>query len=46
MSDLLTVIAAIEWIVVGVLVYRRLRQWNQRLQTLFDDMRKDISYED
>lgn len=46
MSDLLTIIAAVEWIVVGVLAFRELRYWNQRFQALYDDLTKEDSHED
>lgn len=41
MSDLLTIIAAVEWIVVGVLTFHRLRCWNRRFQELYDDLTKE-----
>ena len=41
MSDILTTIAAVEWIVVGCL----LRHWNRRFSELYDELRKEIDHE-
>lgn len=43
MSDLLTTIAAVEWIVVGLLVCHKLRYWNQRCQALYDDLAREFA---
>lgn len=45
MSDILTSIAAIEWIVAGGLVLWRLRHWNRRFSELYDELRKEIDHE-
>ena len=42
MSDILTTIAAVEWIVVGFLW--RLRHWNRRFSELYDELRKEIDH--
>lgn len=42
MSDILTIIAAVEWIVVGCLFLWRLRHWNRRFSELYDELRKEI----
>ena len=39
MSDILTTIAAVEWIVVGCLFLWRLRHWNRRFSELYDELR-------
>lgn len=38
MSDILTIIAAVEWIVVGCLFLWRLRHFSE----LYDELRKEI----
>lgn len=45
MSDILTTIAAVEWIVVGCLFLWRLRHWNRRFSELYDELRKEIDHE-
>lgn len=45
MSDILTTIAAVEWIVVGCLFLWRLRHWNRRFSDLYDELRKEIDRE-
>ena len=45
MSDILTTIAAVEWIVVGCLFLWRLRHWNRRFSELYDELRKEIDRE-
>lgn len=44
MSDILTTIAAVEWIVVGCLFLWRLRHWNRRFSELYDELRKEIDH--
>lgn len=46
MSDLMTIIAAVEWIVIGVLAFRGLKHWNQRFQALYDELTKEDGHED
>ena len=42
MSDILTSIAAVEWIVAGCLFLWRLRYWNHCFSELHDELRKEI----
>lgn len=42
MSDILTTIAAVEWIVAGCLFLWRLRYWNRHFSELYDELRKEI----
>lgn len=42
MSDILTTIAAVEWIVVGCLFLWRLRHWNRRFSELYDEQAKQL----
>lgn len=44
MTDALEIIAAVEWIVLGILVLWKLRHWNKAFQELYDDL-KDGSLE-
>jgi hypothetical protein len=44
MSDILTTIATVEWIVVGCLFLWRLRHWNRRFSELYDELRKEIDH--
>lgn len=45
MSDILTTIAAVEWIAVGGLFLWRLRHWHHRFSELYDELRKEIDRE-
>ena len=45
MSDILTTIAAVEWIVVSCLFLWRLHHWNRRFSELYDELRKEIDHE-
>ena len=45
MSDILTTIAAVEWIIVDCLFLWRLRHWNRRFSELYDELRKEIDHE-
>lgn len=45
MSDLLTIIAAVEWVVVGIFAFHRLRCWNRRFQALHDELMKENDHE-
>ena len=38
MADILTIIAAVEWIVLGLLVHWKLKNWNKVFQQLYDDL--------
>ena len=42
MSDILTIIAAVEWIVVGCLFLWRLCHWNRRFSELYGEVLKEI----
>ena len=42
MADILTIIAAVEWMVLGLLVLWKLKGWNKRFQALYDDLKKDV----
>lgn len=45
MGDFLTVIAAVEWIALGLIVFNKLRKWNRELQKLLGDLEKEINDE-
>ena len=42
MAEIAQTVASIEWIVLGVIVFVKLRQWNKRLSCLHDQMKADI----
>lgn len=42
MAEIAQTVASIEWIVLGVIVYVKLRQWNKRLSCLHDQMKADV----
>ena len=42
MADILTIIAAVEWVALGLLVLWKLKDWNKRFQALYDDLKEDI----
>lgn len=43
--NILTTIAAVEWIVVGCLFLWRLHYWNRCFSELYDELRKEIDHE-
>lgn len=45
MADTMTMIAAIEWIVVGVIYLIGLRKWNRKFTALHDELKKAIEEE-
>lgn len=42
MADILTIIAAVEWIVVGTIAAVGLHRWNKRFEALFDELDQSI----
>ena len=40
MADILTIIAAVEWMALGLLVLRKLKGWNRKMEELYEDMNK------
>ena len=40
MADILTIIAAVEWIVVGILAFWKLKGWNKKMDELYENMKK------
>ena len=42
MADILTIIAAVEWMALGLLVLWKLKDWNKRFQDLYDDLKEDV----
>ena len=41
MADIMMLIAAVEWIVLGVLVFWKLKGWNRKMEELYEDMKKE-----
>ncbi len=42
MADILTIIAAVEWMALGLLVLWKLKKWNKVFQNLYDDLKEDM----
>lgn len=42
MAEIAQAVASIEWIVLGVIVFVKLRKWNKRLSELHDQMKVNI----
>jgi len=42
MADILTVVAAIEWIVAGALFFWGLRRWNKKFEELYEQLKEEI----
>lgn len=42
MADILTIIAAVEWMALGLLFLWKLKDWNKRFQALYDDLKEDV----
>ena len=42
MADILTIIAAVEWMALGLLVSWKLKKWNKVFQDLYDELKEDM----
>lgn len=42
MVDILEIIAAVEWMALGLLVLWKLKDWNKRFQGLYDNLKEDM----
>ena len=42
MADILEIIAAVEWMALGLLVLWKLKDWNKKFQELYDDLKEDV----
>lgn len=40
MADILTIIAAVEWIVLSILTFWKLKGWNKKMDELYENMKK------
>ena len=41
MADVLTIVAVVEWMALGVLLLRKMKYWNRVMQTLYDALKED-----
>ena len=46
MADILTIIAAVEWVALGLLVLWKLKKWNRKMEELYEDMKKQWEAEE
>ena len=46
MADIMMLIAAVEWIVLGILTCWKLRGWNKKIDELYEDMKKQWEAEE
>lgn len=46
MSDILTIITAVEWMVLGVFVLWKIKGWNRKIEELYEDMKKQREAEE
>lgn len=46
MADILTIIAAVEWMALGLLVLWKLKGWNRKMEELHEDMKKQWEAEE
>ena len=42
MADIFTIIAAVEWMVLGLIFLWKLKKWNKAFQDLYDDLKEDM----
>ena len=40
MADIMMFVASVEWIVLGILTFWKLRGWNKKMDELYEDMKK------
>lgn len=46
MADILTIIAAVEWMALGLLVLWKLKGGNRKMEELYEDMKKQWEAEE
>ena len=46
MADIMMLIAAVEWIVLGILTFWKLRGWSKKIDELYEDMKKQWEAEE
>ena len=46
MADILTIIAAVEWMALGLLARWKLKWWNRKMEELYEDMKKQWEAEE
>ena len=46
MADIITIIAAVEWVALGLLVLWKLKKWNRKMEELYEDMKKQWEAEE
>ena len=46
MADILTIIAAVEWMALGLLVLWKLKGWNRKIGGLYQDMKQQWEAEE
>ena len=46
MADILTIIAAVEWMALGLLALWKLKGWNRQMEELYEDMKKQWEAEE
>lgn len=42
MTDVLMIIVAVEWMVLGLLFLWKLKDWNKRFQALYNELEEDM----
>lgn len=42
MADIMTIIAAVEWIALGLYVLWKIKNWNKKTQELYDYLKEDM----
>ena len=46
MADIMQNIASIVWLILAVVVFIRLKQWDKQFSELYDELKKEIRGED
>ena len=46
MADILTIIAAVEWMALGLLALWKLKGWKRKREELYEDMKKQWEAEE
>jgi hypothetical protein len=42
MADTMQLIASIEWLALGIIVFARFKRWNKRFAELYDELQEDM----
>jgi hypothetical protein len=42
MADTMQLIASLEWIALGIIVFHRVKRWNKKFEELYGELQEDM----